>query len=221
MADIYFIDGQALTPTSFGEFSSTNGEFVPIKYSGAFGNNGFHIDGRDSSDLGDDESGNGNDFSTSNMGTDDQVTDAPTNNFCVWNSLTPATGTAGHSFSDGNLFVDITGFDCVVNSTFTFDVTDSGGWYAEVTIGTGSYNAGNWLVGLNNSPNSRVTGSNVQNDTNFFFFLGNGSKKNGSGETTGVGAALSAGDTVMLLFKSGAFYAGKAGTGWADGASGS
>jgi hypothetical protein len=165
-------------------------------------------------------SGNDNSFFSSGLAAADQMLDTPTNNFCVWNILAPETGTAAYTFSDGNLFADITGFDCIVNSTFTFDITDSGGWYAEVTIGTGSYNAGNWLVGLNNNPSSRTTGSNVQNDTNLFFFLGNGSKKNGSGETTGVGAALSAGDTVMLLFKSGAFYAGKAGTGWADGSGG-
>ena len=82
MADIYFIDGQALTPASFGE-TNTNGVWVPIAYSGTFGDNGFFIDGRDSSDLGDDESGNGNDFSTSNMGTDDQVSDSPTNNLSL------------------------------------------------------------------------------------------------------------------------------------------
>ena len=54
MAEIYFIDGQALDPTSFGEFKSTTGQFVPIQYSGTFGNNGFYIDGADSTFLGKD-----------------------------------------------------------------------------------------------------------------------------------------------------------------------
>ena len=220
LAEINFVDGSQLAPANFGETSNTTGQWVPIKYSGSYGTNGFYIKGEDSSDLGNDSSGNNNDFTTSGLAAADQMLDTPTNNFCVWNILAPETGTAAYTFSDGNLFVDITGSDCIVNSTFTFDITDSGGWYAEVTIGTGSYNAGNWLVGLNNNPSSRTTGSNVQNDTNTFFFLGNGSKKNGSGETTGVGAALSAGDTVMLLFKDGKFYAGKAGTGWADGSGG-
>jgi len=199
LAEINFVDGSQLAPANFGETSNTTGQWVPIKYSGSYGTNGFYIKGEDSSDLGNDSSGNNNDFTTSGLAAADQMLDTPTNNFCVWNILAPETGTAAYTFSDGNLFADITGFDCIVNSTFTFDITDSGGWYAEVTIGTGSYNAGNWLVGLNNNPSSRTTGSNVQNDTNLFFFLGNGSKKNGSGETTGVGAALSAGDTVMLL----------------------
>ena len=134
MADIYFIDGQALTPSSFGEFSSTTGEFVPIKYEGAFGNNGFFIDGRDSSDLGDDESGNGNDFSTSNMGTDDQVNDSPTSNHCILNALNKDTDC---TLSDGNLQVGWTsGTDPIICGTMA---VSSGKWYYEATF-TGTFN---------------------------------------------------------------------------------
>jgi len=135
MADIYFIDGQALTPTSFGEFSSTNGEFVPIAYEGAFGNNGFYIDGRDSSDLGDDESGNGNDFSTSNMGTDDQVTDSPTNNTAIWNSLIPL---GSGSFTDGNLQFAETGGSVSQHAKSTVSFTSGEKKVCEMQIVSGS-----------------------------------------------------------------------------------
>jgi len=135
MADIYFIDGQALTPTSFGEFSSTTGEFVPIAYSGSFGNNGFHIDGRDSSDLGDDESGNGNDFSTSNMGTDDQVTDSPTNNTAIWNSLIPL---GSGSFTDGNLQFAETGGSVSQHAKSTVSFTSGEKKVCEMQIVSGS-----------------------------------------------------------------------------------
>ena len=80
MAEIYFIDGQALNPTSFGKVNSTTGQFVPIEYSGTFGNNGFYINGSNSSDLGEDFSGNNNDFTTSNLAAADQVPDTPTSN---------------------------------------------------------------------------------------------------------------------------------------------
>ena len=61
MAEINFIDGTALTPTSFGE--TKNGVWVPKAYSGSYGTNGFHLDFRDATStttLGYDSSGNNN-----------------------------------------------------------------------------------------------------------------------------------------------------------------
>ena len=64
LADFVIIDGLALDPSSFGE-TNDNGIWVPKDITGlTFGTNGVFIDGRDASDLGDDESGNGNDFTT-------------------------------------------------------------------------------------------------------------------------------------------------------------
>ena len=37
LADIHFIDGQALTPSSFTEVSTTTGQLVPIEYTGGYG----------------------------------------------------------------------------------------------------------------------------------------------------------------------------------------
>ncbi len=78
MAEIYFIDGQALDPTSFGEFDEDSNQFVPISYGGTFGNNGFYITGANSADLGEDSSGNSNDFTSSGLTAADQVPDTPT-----------------------------------------------------------------------------------------------------------------------------------------------
>jgi hypothetical protein len=75
MAEIVFIDGTSLNADSFGEYNSS-GIWVPKNIndqSFTFGTNGFHIDGRDSADLGDDESGQGNDFTTSGLAAHDQV----------------------------------------------------------------------------------------------------------------------------------------------------
>ena len=69
LADIHFIDGQALDPTSFGEFDD-NGIWQPIAYSGSYGTNGFHLDFADNSTaaaLGTDTSGNGNDWTVNNI----------------------------------------------------------------------------------------------------------------------------------------------------------
>ena len=54
LAEINFIDGSQLAPANFGETSSTTGQWVPIKYAGSYGTNGFYIDGADSSFLGKD-----------------------------------------------------------------------------------------------------------------------------------------------------------------------
>jgi hypothetical protein len=59
LADIHFIDGQALDPTSFGEFDA-NGVWQPIEYAGSYGTNGFHLPFSDNSTaaaLGTDTSG--------------------------------------------------------------------------------------------------------------------------------------------------------------------
>ena len=66
LADVHFIDGQALAPTNFGVTDSNN-IWDPKEYSGTFGTNGFHLDFVDPADLGDDNSGNGNDWTPNNL----------------------------------------------------------------------------------------------------------------------------------------------------------
>ena len=73
------VDGLQLDPTSFGEFDSDSGIWIPKDPSGlTFGNQGFYLKFEDSSDLGNDSSGNNNDFSVSNIAADDQVLESPT-----------------------------------------------------------------------------------------------------------------------------------------------
>ena len=70
LADVHFIDGQALDPSSFGEFD-TNGVWQPIDASGlTYGTNGFYLPFSDNSTaaaLGTDTSGNGNDWTPNNL----------------------------------------------------------------------------------------------------------------------------------------------------------
>ena len=77
MAEFIYADGQSYAPTQFGE--SKNGVWKPIDPTGTtFGNVGFHLKFQDSSDLGNDSSGNNNDWTSANFGTDHQVLDSPT-----------------------------------------------------------------------------------------------------------------------------------------------
>ena len=98
LAETIFVDGLALTPSSFGMFDR-NGTWQPIAYQGAYGTNGFHLDYADSADLGDDESGNGNDWAETNIVAANQVQDNPGDNFCVLNGVHPDVST----LSEGNL----------------------------------------------------------------------------------------------------------------------
>ena len=77
------IDGTAYAADSFGEFDSDSGIWKPIDVSGlTFGTNGFYMNYANSSALGNDVSGNNNDYTTANLAATDQSTDTCTNNYC-------------------------------------------------------------------------------------------------------------------------------------------
>ena len=77
LAEFYVIDNQQLDPSSFGE--TKNGVWIPKDASGlTFNTNGFYLKFENASDLGNDSSGNNNDFTANNMGADHQVLDTPT-----------------------------------------------------------------------------------------------------------------------------------------------
>ena len=77
LAEFIFLDGQYEDYTSFGEFK--NSVWIPKNPSGlTFGNNGFHLKFENASDLGNDSSGNNNDFTATGLGTDHKVLDSPT-----------------------------------------------------------------------------------------------------------------------------------------------
>lgn len=99
MSEIYFVDGQALTPSSFGK-TDAYGNWIPIKYSGTYGTNGFYLEFKNSAALGTDTSGNSNTFTSSGLASNDQVTDTPTNVFATWNPLDFKTAA---TLTDGNL----------------------------------------------------------------------------------------------------------------------
>ena len=128
LAEMVLVDGSSLAPTSFGEFDEDSPTiWKPINVSGlTFGTNGFYLDFEDSGDLGDDESGQGNDFTETNLAATDQATDTPTNNFCTMNSNN-AHGTV--TFAEGNIQVNVA--NNTDNASGTFFV-DKGKWYVEL-----------------------------------------------------------------------------------------
>ena len=153
-AEIHFLDGYAYGPEYFGE-TNNNGIWVPKEYDGSYGTNGFYIDGRDSSDLGDDESGNGNDFTTSGLASHDQVNDSPTNNFCTINPIYRGSSSTAQHYglvSNGNLFIEHNGAHD--GGQLCTQLFESGKWYWEVYIKAGgnssSYQLGSGIAAVNN-----------------------------------------------------------------------
>lgn len=146
LSEINFIDGQALDPSYFGEVSAETGAWIPKKYTGTYGTNGFYLpfnDGSNLTNLTADRSGNGNNWTPNNISTTagatyDWMDDTPTNNFAVLNPLNRSTGTAAANLYDGNLRVSPSGG---VNATpgayalaaSTFQVS-SGKWYFESQV---------------------------------------------------------------------------------------
>jgi len=122
----------ALDPTSFGEFDD-NGVWRPIDITGLdySGTNSFLLDFADSSNLGNDVSGNDNDFASTGLAATDQVTDTPTKNYPTFatNNGRYASGVGpANTISNGNL--DLLGGEgaysfCDVN----FAPLTSGKWY--------------------------------------------------------------------------------------------
>lgn len=72
MAEFYMIDGQQLAPTAFAE--NDGGTWTAIEYTGDFGTAGFYLNFADSSDLGNDVSGNGEHFAEENIVSGNQIT---------------------------------------------------------------------------------------------------------------------------------------------------
>ena len=143
LAETVFIDGNSIqrdfSTTDFGE-TDDNGVWRPIDVSGlTFGTNGFYLNYADSSDLGNDVSGNNNDFTSSGLADVDQMIDTPTNNLCTLDPLSKGTLT----LSNGNTqYVCGTSWHSVM---CTIGMT-SGKWYWECNVGTSLSNSEHGIV---------------------------------------------------------------------------
>ena len=141
LAEAHFIDGTALDASYFGETNADTNQWVPIKYTGSYGTNGFYLDFSNSSSLGADASGNGNNFTSTNLASTDQVKDSPTNNFATLNPLETSTYNLW-TYSEGNLKGYGTPGDNFTSATF---IMKSGKWYFEVDITDNGGKAGMYV----------------------------------------------------------------------------
>jgi hypothetical protein len=125
MSEVNLIDGTTLSPTDFGQADS-NGNWGPKTYAGVYGTNGFHLDFANNADIGNDISGNNNDFTNNNLATTDVLYDSPTHNFAIGNPIHVNSST----ISKGGLSYTI---PFVTTSVIKGTIAvSSGKWYWEV-----------------------------------------------------------------------------------------
>jgi len=210
MSEVVFIDGQQLAPTSFGEVDSDSGIWKPKNVSGlTFGNNGFYLDFKDSSSLGNDSVGSNN-WTANNFTAIDQTTDTCTNNFATLNPLIPFGGT----FSEGNLqhTRSSSGYRSAVSSIGA----KTGKWYVEIkspdneNIGVGVIN-GDASSGLYMSGSEQFLGQHSY-DAGYYFngilYVGNSSQSGSWTSYTSndiIGIALDADNGYVYFSKNGSF----------------
>ena len=217
MTEVNFIDGQALTPSSFGAFDAQTGVWGPTPYAGSYGTNGFYLNFSDNSNttaatLGKDYSGNGNNWTPNNFSVsagagNDSLVDVPTNwgtdtgvggtvrgNYATLNPLTTTSGT----YTQGNL--RYTGPSSWRRSNATIS-RSTGQWYWEVTLGNAPFvtrNGGEWNAfgfGVATSFGSTTGPSSV---TDVLILTDSGYFKNFTGALTDGGVAFASGDVLSI-----------------------
>jgi hypothetical protein len=195
MAEFVYIDGQQLTPTSFGEFDEDSNIWKPIDVSGlTFGTNGFYLDFEDSGTLGNDVSGNNNDFASSGLAATDQSTDTCTNNFATWNPLDNArTYTGTIDLSEGNL-KQSNANDATLISTIAFN---SGKWYMEFKCEDADNTRTFGIIDIAES-NGYVGHSSVASAISYGYKSSDGTIWIGTSEQASSVGTTSAGDIVSM-----------------------
>ena len=202
MAEVCFIDGLQLTPTSFGEFDEDSGIWKPIDVSGlTFGTNGFYLDFEDSSALGNDANGSNN-FTVNNLTAIDQSVSTCTNNEATLNPLNSTGNGTEPTYSEGNLqsVSPSSGGGFVGSSTIG---VSSGKWFFELQRSAGS--STNIYIGIGDEKQT----SEIARQSASAVFIGNavyykpddGNKiivTNGSGAETSYGATYGNGDKIGI-----------------------
>ena len=143
LAEFNYCDGVITTVDNFGITDTATGRWIPKELSGiTYGSNGFRLQFGTDSALGDDTSGNTNDFSSSGLTTSDQRTDTPTNNLPIMRPYNPSYS---QTLSEGNLQTATTAINRGYPMCSTLRPKGSGKYYAEVRFSsTGGGNTVNF-----------------------------------------------------------------------------
>ena len=219
LAEDNFVDGQALTPSSFGSTNALTGVWQPARYTGTYGTNGFYLPFTDNSalttssnvGLGKDFSGNANYWVTNNISitagvTYDSMTDVPTltsataSNFAV---LNPVALGIDATLTNGNLNIAYGSAATRTGTAATIGMT-SGKYYWEVTVTASSASPCNAEIGISNTTENSSVSSGIgyypgYTANGWGYYGADGAKYNGA---VGVayGATFTTNDVIGVAF---------------------
>ena len=211
MAEVNFVDGQALAPTAFGASSIYN-QWLPIKYAGTYGTNGFYLpftNAASTTTLVADSSGNANNWTPNNISltagsTYDSLTDVPTltsttvANYAVWNAVAAGIDSV---IDNGNLRISYGSAATRTGTAATIGMT-TGKFYWEVTVISSSANDDQEIGISNTTANSSVSsgiGYYPGYTANGWGYEGTGNKITGA-VATAYGATYTVGDVIGVAF---------------------
>jgi len=208
LAEIHFVDGTEKAPTDFAE-TNDNGVWVPKKYTGSYGTNGFYLQfqqtgtSANASGIGADTSGNDNHFAVSNLVAIDVTIDTPQNNFCTLNPLHKSTSDV--VLSEGNLKM-VSGYASGWQHAAGTMAVQNGKWYweAKATTVSASDKTSIGVLQFNTSDVDFINNTNTDR-----------SSKGISGHGAGTGSySYSQGDIIMCAMDidNNKIYWGKNGT---------
>jgi hypothetical protein len=195
MAHFHFIDGTIYSASTFGETDSTTGIWKPkTNPSVTYGTNGFFLKFENTSDYGEDSSGNNNDWTVAG-GTMTQTIDTPSNVFATLNPLYNSGGTV--TYANGNTNLAESGNQW--KTTFSTLGASSGKYYAEFKakgnyymIGVADYNVTKYGTADRNFASTTII-----SEQGYGYYNGNGDLYY-RGSSTTYGATYGNGDIVQV-----------------------
>ena len=209
MTHVHFIDGTAYSASTFGSVNATSGIWVANSSpTVTYGNNGFFLDMANSSDMGNDVSGNANDF-TVGGGTVTQMEDTPDNNFATWNPLVQQS--SGFVLSNGNTTADNT--NDTWRSVYSTLAPSVGKYYFECKI-VNQLQTPRSIIGVCSTAQASNSSARLGYEgTNAYAYGSDGNKIN-NGTNTSYGNTFATGDIIScaLDLDNGKIYFGKNGT---------
>jgi len=228
IAEQYFIDGQALTPSSFGSTDATSGQWVAAKYTGTYGTNGFYLpfsNGTSTTTLGADSSGNSNNWTLTNFTRSAGVSDCwmydvpsgnggasgtqPNSNYCVMN---PVKKNSAVSITNANL--NVAGSNAYP-SFGSIAMDETNGYYAEFYVVSVDGGIGPVLGVVDLSINENTL-ADIGSTKGVQIGATGTVRKDGTTGLTGLGT-YGAGSIVMIAYQAGKVWAGVNGTWWNSG----
>ena len=209
LTEFYFIDGQALTPSSFGSYNAGSGVWQPIRYSGTYGTNGFYLNFQDNSAataaaIGKDSSGNGNNWTPNNISvtagaTYDSMLDVPTltsptnANYATLNPL-PNISSPAPTYTNANLTGSVTGNASTYSQIIGTQSVSSGKWYVEIT----ATSANKLVIGFSQPNGLSTTVGGGSSGVNYVAYRSDTGNKYINAALTAYGATFTTNDIIGI-----------------------